>query len=284
MKKIKLKKLKGKNISIGNVIRTIVSLLMMFGVCWLVTDALRTQEAEVKLFHGNGSYENPYLIQSVSDLALLAETVNAGNTFAGDYFSQTKDLDMKEFGNWTPIGIFDGESCFMGIYDGAGHKIINLLIDGSSLSSTNVGLFGKLGGIVANLGIESGRITGNCIGSIASHAGSDNAIIVNCYNKAELTTTGRAGGIADNFGGGKIICCVNGGMLNGGVTGNITSYSAGTVWGCIATGELVNENFRGSIKQSSIDKSVDRDKVNDRLLEASNLFDLRGVVLRKWIS
>ena len=95
-----------------------------------------------------------------------------------------------------------------------------------------VGLFGKLGGVVMNLGIESGRISGDYVGSFAAADGSTDAMIINCYNRANLYSIVRCGGIADNFTSGRILGCANYGHVAGIYTGQIVAYDCSIISGC----------------------------------------------------
>ncbi len=73
-----------------------------------------------------------------------------------------------------------------------------------------------------NFGFESGSISGACVGSITSHAVGTGSRIINCYNKATVTGSGRAGGIADNYDG-IIWNCVNMGETVSDISAGITS-------------------------------------------------------------
>lgn len=154
---------------------------------------------------GDGSLFSPYIIENADDLINFSKDVNEGNTYKGKYVKQIADIDLSGI-NFVPIGIFGEGNYFEGTYFGGGHVLTNLTISGKHGDSENNGLFGLLGGTVYSLGIESGDIGGNCVGSIASHTGGEGAIIVNCYSKAYLHGS-RSGGIADNFAGGSIINC-----------------------------------------------------------------------------
>lgn len=253
--------------------------MLVFLAGWYAYGQMTTPKISV-WYAGEGTREDPYIVANGQDLAELASTVNAGNTYAGCYFVQTDDIDLSYYGNWTPIGVYDGEYAFAGVYDGNGHVITNLMIDGTKLSNGNVGLFGKLGGVVCNLGIESGEIKGACVGGITSHSASEDAMIVNCYNKASLSGS-RCGGIADNFGTGKIIACYNEGKLSGDYTGDIASYGAGVIYGCYGLNELTGSSFRGSeVSASEVSEEIDRSKIHDRIKEAEYLFDLQNLDLR----
>ena len=237
---------------------------------------------------GKGTDEEPYLIRSVEDLEWLSIQVNAGTEFEDVYFRQVSDLDLSDYGNWVPIGAFGLGYYFRGVYDGQGHSIQNITIDGSKLpgddeSRANVGLFGVLAGTVCNLRIESGTITGHCIGSIASH-GTDEAVIANCYNQAALSATRRCGGIADNFHKGKIIACTNAGALTctrAQWIGGISSYSAGIIYGCCSTEAPVTEQFQGELYSTGQVQDVYPGIADENLGQAQKIFadDLEGVEL-----
>ena len=241
----------------------------------------KAQAQKETFFAGEGTAREPYLINTVEDLAYLSKSVNEGNVYKGVYFLQTADLDMADYGIWTPIGKYGGNFAFSGIYDSDGHRILNITI-GDPAAPENVGLFGILDGTVCNLGIESGTISGSCVGSIASHSASDKAVIANCYNRASVYGTGRAGGIADNFSGGRIICCANSGQVDSGTVGSITSYTAREVYGCHGTGELINGNFRGTLKNQYIEDVIDFSTLNSDLAKAKDLYDLKNIELKPW--
>ncbi len=78
---------------------------------------------------GDGTAENPYLVATAGDMALIANEPNASYKLANDI-----DMDYANK-DWTPI------SSFGGTLDGAGHSISNLSIESSS---SNVGLFSSL--------------------------------------------------------------------------------------------------------------------------------------------
>lgn len=201
----------------------------------------------IDYFQGSGTEEAPYLITSTEELEKLGELVNTGKEFRGIYFEQIVDLDLGS-DTFIPIGQFHSNQYFYGIYDGAGHTIRNLNIEGHKMEHSNVALFGQLGGTVKNLGIESGLIQGFCIGSIASHSVGNEAKIINCYNKATLKASGRAGGIVDNFSRGQIINCWNEGAMEAPETGGISSYNASMIYNSYCVQEnMVNPYFKGTI-------------------------------------
>ncbi len=199
---------------------------------------------------GKGTKYDPYRIDSTEALCRFRDNVNRGYSYYGAYVRQTADLDLSGIENWVPIGIFGTENLFEGYYDGAGHTISNLTIHAPG---ENVGLFGILGGTVVNLGVPSGTIEGNCIGTIASHSGHSGARIVNCYSGAALIGN-RMGGMADNFDGAMIYNCLFFGSLSAPVGngfpvlgGGIAGY-AGNVIDCFSTtADICSADFTGVV-------------------------------------
>lgn len=91
-------------------------------------------------FTGTGSESDPYLINTVNDLFLLAHKVNSGDTtynYAGANFLLTADLDLVGY-LFTPIGT--NTYPFKGNFDGGYHTISNVYIN--TLSVSYDGLFG----------------------------------------------------------------------------------------------------------------------------------------------
>lgn len=179
-----------------------------------------------KTFIGCGTKETPYLIQNADDVMRLSQIVNAGEHFKDCWFKQTNNIDLSGI-DFMPIGEFGTENYFGGIYDGDGHYVENLTIEGEN----NNGFFGQLGGTIMNFGIESGNISGICVGGISSHSANPEALIINCYSKVVLSGS-RTGGIADNFNG-TILNCYSKAILQGDIQGTIVSYGAMCMENCI---------------------------------------------------
>lgn len=85
-----------------------------------------------KFAGGTGTESDPYQISNGAQLAYLAQQVNAGTNYSGEYFKLTSDIrlnadDVPTGGNeWTPIG--NSDNSFNGIFDGAGHTISGLYV------------------------------------------------------------------------------------------------------------------------------------------------------------
>ena len=222
-------------------------------------------------FDGFGIKTNPYLIEDVEDLKLLAKKVNGGTTYEKTYFKQTADIDLNNE-PWTPIGtvivINNGKDArpFKGTFDGDGYKITNLKVTGNS---NNAGLFGytqdatikncnvtgevsgssDVGGIVGNADGKTqilscsfrGDVTGedSYIGGIA---GSARGTIKNCYALADVTASFvDAGGIAGYAYHVTIEnCYYSGNVSAGNDAGGIAGFASGsTIKNCVSLAKSV---------------------------------------------
>lgn len=265
--------------------KTISTLLFILSLFIFISNnafAKSADENEIIELEGKGTKRNPYLISTEADLFYFAKLVNNGNSFEGKYLQQTDDLDL-ENKPWTPIGLFDSDNLFCGTYDGAGHIIDNLYVNYGG----NNAFFGVLCGTVMNLGLNSGSIEGVCTGSITSHAGTDSAIIINCFNKASVKG-GRVGGIADNFGASIVNCWTSCELeaLDPEQIGGIVSYDNGITINCFSF-EAEGRSavcLPGSTMMSAPEDSLQTivDTLNEGLYIASNEIGISYKDLYYW--
>ena len=237
-------------------------------------------------FDGFGIKTNPYLIEDVEDLKLLAEKVNGGEKYENTYFKQTADIDLNNE-PWTPIGTIINKrgKPFKGIFDGDGYQITNLKVTGNS---NNVGLFGyvenaeirncnvtgevngsnDVGGIVGNAygktQILSCSFRGDVTGEdsyIGGIAGSARGTIKNCYALADVTARMQiAGGIA-GFAFHVTIenCYYSGNVPAGNDAGGIAGFASGsTIKNCVSLAKSVtgSENVNRILGDVSMVENV----------------------------
>ena len=206
----------------------------------ILKDVGGTQSAYLPLyltkasFYGNGTAEIPYEIRNVNDLKLLAEKVNSGTDYAGKYFKQTANIDLKNE-EWTPIGTMLVEELrpFQGTFDGGGHQITKLKITGGSYA----GLFGYTEGAVIKSCNVTGEVNGyNCTGGIVGYA-NDNTHILNCSFQGNVKGKGeeRGGIVGYMSGGGEVSgCFVTGTVTGDREVGGIAGTGVGTIKNCYA--------------------------------------------------
>ena len=220
---------------------------------------------------GEGTEQNPYLIQSIEDLvAFSAQSFN--NTFANEYISLDLTLDFnsdssyvdpngKQFGDINGNSITEGLKTelttgrgfpligkyldFSGNFNGNNYSINNLYINSDY---DDAGLFGYIeNASVKNLTV-SGNIEseGEYIGGIIGKA--RNSRIENCINDVAVEGNGDCvGGIVGMVSGSEVINCVN----KANITGSHIN-SIGGIAGKIELSNITNSVNYGQISLTSI--------------------------------
>lgn len=216
---------------------------------------------------GSGTEADPYQIASAEQLAGLSDRALDGETFAGQYFKLTADIDLSAYASWTPIGS-NNSNRFQGSFDGNGHRIRNLTI--SEPSGMYFGLFGYLhNAAVKDLILEDvslsftggvqviGGITGGAYASDISDCAVSGAISV--VTNSPISGL-NCGGIAGMINGtSSLTNCANhadidcGGSSNvGGIVGSAwaTLNSDIQILGCENDGSVTGGDRTGEIAGS----------------------------------
>lgn len=190
-----------------------------------------------------------FYIDSPEDLDNVRENMyqkdEEGNfiTSVPNIFIQICDIDMSNFGNFTPIG--NNNYVFDGTYIGNGFSISGLTI---SSTATNIGLFGVIGenGSVDSLSIVNLTTTDTISGgtNVGAIAGTNNGTITLSSNYSTISGT-NVGGIA-GVNNGTIEKSFNTGTLSG-TAGGIASQNTGTISNCFnmadfSGGGIANQN------------------------------------------
>ena len=145
--------------------------LFSFGIYSLVTGILSLSKVEgwdgqsvsTEFSLGNGTEENPYIIQDAPDYMYFKSVIEGENweTYQDKYFALNDDID---FGRnaITPIGTVVGEEerIFKGHLDGRGFALTNFIMNESVIQKTTYyGLFTKVeNATIQSLGIRDYRI------------------------------------------------------------------------------------------------------------------------------
>ena len=221
-----------------------------------------------------------YQIGTAAELAWFASAINGGQGSISGVL--TADIDLANY-PWTPIGNSSSSGKHLtGTFDGAGHTVSNLYINGTK---GYMALFGYVGanGVVKNVTVKgSVTTTSTQAGGIVGYV--NGGTIENCVNYAEINSTSNtAGGIAgaaysatitgcSNYGtvtstgsyiGGivgspssssavqtKIIDCYNAGDVTGGnqyIGGIAGNASSNTITGCCNIGKITGGSYVGGI-------------------------------------
>ena len=208
-------------------------------------------------------------ISTPNQLAELALQVNEGRDYSGQTVTLTADIDLSNFPNWTPIGIYAYNHFFNGTFNGQNHQITNLQVDAKATETGFVaGLFGVVGsaGTIKDLTVvttevridkteivdEETVVVGEdyaCF--VGSIAGQNFGSIVGCAN--------RGVSVYGNWQGARV------GGIAGDNSGNISNcYNLGLVYTSSPNDNLLGgivgqNNADGTVKNCFVRASVDPD-------------------------
>ena len=183
---------------------------------------------------GEGTAEDPYLIEDLDDLKWFRDDVNNGNNYSGLYVKVTAS-EIQLDGEWTPIG-YMGKT-FKGNFNGNGVVIKDLVITKTltnSAENNRIGFFGRTDSpaVIENITIENVTITGSLyVGAIVGHGYTGNKV-ENCTVKGNIAI--NAWWYAGVIGGNGYMNLVNNCHVIGNngsyIKGNNGSYIGG-IWG-----------------------------------------------------
>ena len=228
---------------------------------------------------GEGTLENPYLIQSGADLAYIAQVVNALEVktaaFGGKYFVLTKSIDLN--GHELHIGTGSGwgtRQCFSGHIDGNNCTIRGInntlslfgCIENGSVK--DLSLYGEVNVAQGNdsVGVFVGYLRLSPLNNITNYAtmngrgnvggivgnmeqSTDEYYSENLVNYGAITGVQNVGGIAGLIGR-QLVNCTNWGIVSGdhdigGIVGNL--YWACTLTNCVNYGDVSGNTVVGGI-------------------------------------
>ncbi len=215
---------------------------------------------------GDGTSGTPYLINTATQLAKLAELVNAGDTNYNDkYYKLIADLDLSGYGasntgfnggkGWVPIGKAEAKP-FKGRLDGNHKTVSGLYINDEFQNYHAGGLFGYLiNGSVSDLAVTDVNTTTTGMGSVGVVVGymDDDSAVQGCYTTGAISGGfSGVGGIAGAVGFISVVqnCYTTSAVSsNSGSTGGIvgTAGSGAKVQNCYVTGNFNGGSYTGGI-------------------------------------
>ena len=198
-------------------------------------------------WQGDGTQNNPFIINNVKDLLIISNNVMNGTTYLGQYLKMSCDIDFNSstvdssqfftpIGGWTSPTTNIISRVFQGNFDGNGHKILNLTVN--KPGNGNVALFGYVkDNEIKNLGVVGCTFIGKT--NVAGFVGhTNNSIITNCYSKSNIHATSdeqnaTAGGMVGNFYGNSVMnnCFAEGTINASGIgmnVGGLIAYNSGS--------------------------------------------------------
>lgn len=191
---------------------------------------------------GTGEPNDPYQVATAEDLILLGGSPEDYDK----HFILTADIDLSGHTFTTALISPDAERInygfqgipFTGGFDGNGHKIIGLTIDGRDAPNDFLGLFGCNSGRIRNLGLEGSSVSGDdYVGALVGI--NDGGDVWNCYS---------TGNVSGNSGLGSLIARNSSGTVSNGYSaadvdglsdvGGLVGDNTGSVWNCYSTGDV----------------------------------------------
>lgn len=244
-----------------------------------------TDYAADSFVEGKGTEEEPYVIKSAAELALLAKHVNAEKTkYSSAEYILGNDIDLAGH-DWLPIGtILDNETDyrgFKGTFDGKGYSISNLTITSEQGNYYQYGLFGCNLGEIKNIVLNDAKIVfdtdregwqssngmGSCIevGAICGWNAGDvknckvNNVNIDVGSAMTLTCGGGIGSVnyaqvSGVYVEGTVKCSSTRGISVGGNIGDISNYSY--MDSCSFEGDVYSQN-NGNLGPEGSDNGED---------------------------
>ena len=209
---------------------------------------------------GTGILGDPYIIKTADQLAFLADQVNSGTNYPGEYIKLGNNIDLSSYAageGWNPIGYMINmgpRQAFQGNFDGDGHTITNLSMNRPN--ENYIALFGYNSGTIENIGIENCNISGN--NYVSGVVATNNGRIYNSYSTGSISGNNYISGIVALNVSTTVSNCystssVSGNSQVGGIVGDnygtvSNCYSIGLVSGSTQVGGIVGTNNRTTIK------------------------------------
>jgi len=219
---------------------------------------------------GYGTSENPWQISQPKHLMSIGSDPN----LLDDHFILLNDIVFDPDNNsdhvFTEalIAPYEGDgiawserNLFTGVFDGEGHKIVNLYIDSQSESDV-IGLFGYVNqSQIRDVGLENGFVCGNSsVGLLAGRISYSQ--VDNCYSSGTVTGGTAVGGLFGfcsriSLSNSYSTCLVSGSDNLGGLLGESI---AGSISDCYATGSVtqLDDNQESTITPDSFGGLVGR--------------------------
>ena len=237
---------------------SLVAILVMICACIAPSanaeDAVKTQwDGDVATAYdsGSGTAENPYVIKTAGQLALLAKSVNEKTDYIGKHFILGSDIDISGH-NWIPIGNYHDKNAnqripFKGSFDGKNHTISGLTTDidvrdnKGSVGYTFFGLFGYVSGDANSKYTQSSDIWTNGVLDESNISESLYKAVVKNVNLSNVNIDIDGGAVGSLIGMAENAYISDINVTNGTLkaqknSGGVIAYSYGSVVKNVTTG------------------------------------------------
>ena len=209
-------------------------------LAWQGTPGEIIPEPNMDWLAGRGTPDSPYRIDTAEQLILLSKA----SILWDSHFVLGADIDLDPA---LPGRQIFGQAVipvFTGVFDGGGHVISHLTVQGT----WNLGLFGRLdsGAEVSDLGVVDVNIvgSGDYVGSLA---GSNGGTISNSYSSGVVSGTGYIGGLVGFNWSQVTACCSAAGVSGGRDVGGLIGCNVGQVTDCYSIGSVSGDSSVGGL-------------------------------------
>lgn len=236
---------------------------------------------------GTGEPNDPYQIATADQLT----AIGSNSDLLGKSFVLVADIDLdpnlpggRVFtdaliarDNREDVGDHSGTS-FAGVFDGRGHTIANLHIDG--VHGYDAGLFGQLTGLVKDLRLTDVVISGSPSGAMAglNHRGGT---ILRCRVSGKVSGIRRVGGlVGDNMDASLLECQSDVQVAGDNDVGGLVGYGHGSGGGlvrCQVQGEIIGDRRVGGLVGSQLDGPVVECRASGKVIGSDDVGGLIGV-------
>jgi len=237
---------------------------------------------------GDGSENYPYIIETASQLAYLAQSVNNGNSYSGKYIDLVSDIDLNEI-EWTPIGetlIQDDfvYSPFAGVFDGNGHTVYGFRK--TTFGKYLWGFFGRNDGEIKNLNIIDAELSNNSDGRVIAGilVHENHGTIINCDVSGTISDCDNVGGISF-YNYGNVVQCTadvsidSDNFENSYVTvGCLVGWNSGTIDSCRSFGSITVSNAKYGGEAGGLAGTVGM--IGGTISTVSNSYSTASVIVR----
>lgn len=111
----------------------------------LASEPIQEEAEETTSLSGQGTKDDPFVISTEKELIFFRDSVNEGESYQGQYISQTDDIEITS--DWTPIGT-GKDKPFSGLYDGNGYSITNVTVTNDSVATDGTSYYAGLFGYI----------------------------------------------------------------------------------------------------------------------------------------
>ena len=227
-----------------------------------LSKATSRQSIEGAFGGGDGSAQNPYLIDDAADLVTLSTScASSGSAYRNKHYKQIADIDLSKV-SFSPIG---SEALpFEGVYDGGNFSVRGIVIPSSNTAPC--GMFGYLKNATVKRVVIDGFTNNGTGEKVAGVAGcAESSTIEDCVMNSDLcTSTAMSGGIVAWMSGGKVSGCTTTSTIKSlgddlVQSGGIVGYAANgaTIERCTLSGNVASMGKRiggmvGELRSSNV--------------------------------